>query len=118
MMARNRKRPTSQFTASGVAAYSTEQLSRQTWSDFERLFETHPAPGAYPCWCTHDHRSGPAPEKQGHSRAAQIERNQQDKKALVEQGHSPGILPYAQEKPGGWCKCGQRKEPPSSNNNP
>jgi len=54
----NPRNYTSQLTASSVSEFSTKQLSKRTWSDFERLFETHPAPGAYPCWCIYNHRSG------------------------------------------------------------
>ena len=42
-MRRNPRNSTSQLTASSVSEFSTEQLSKRTWSDFERLFETHPA---------------------------------------------------------------------------
>ncbi len=48
--------------ASQVSGYTTKELSKKTLPDFERLFETHPAPGAYPCWCMHNHRPGHLPE--------------------------------------------------------
>lgn len=117
-MAWNRKKPTPQFKASPVAEYSTKQLSEGTWSDFECLFETHPARGAYPCWCMYNHRLGPAPEKRGDSRAIQIERNRREKKALVKQGRSHGILVYAQGEPVGWCQYGLSQELPRIDNDP
>ena len=117
-MARNLRKTSSQFTAPRVSEYSTKQLSERTWSDFERLFETHPAPGAYPCWCMYNHRPGPAPQRKRDSRATRIERNRRDKKALVERGCSHGILVYAQGKPVGWCQYGLRHELPRIDNNP
>jgi GNAT superfamily N-acetyltransferase len=115
---RNRKPTSSQFKAPGAPAYSTKQLSERTWSDFECLFETHPAPGAYPCWCTYNHRPGPAAEKKGQSRAAQIDNNRQGKKALVQQGRSHGILVYAEGEPVGWCQFGLSQDLPRMDSNP
>jgi ribosomal protein S18 acetylase RimI-like enzyme len=99
-----------------VLEFSTKQLTRRTWSDFERLFETHPAPGAYPCWCMHNHRSGQ--EKKTTSRATWIKRNHTDKRALVEQGRSDGILVYSHGEPVGWCQYGLVEELPRIDNNP
>src|SRR6184192_596094 len=62
-MARSRTKMNSQLTSARVSEYSTKQLSERTWRDFERLFETHPAPGAYPCWCMYNHRCGPNRER-------------------------------------------------------
>ena len=118
MASRSRKEQTAQFTASRVSEYSTERLSKRTWSDFERLFETHPAPGAHPCWCMYNHRSGTLPDKKEDSRAKQIERNRRQKKALVEQGSSHGILVYAQGWPVGWCQYGLSQELPRIDGNP
>lgn len=103
--------------ASRVSEYSTERLSKRTWNDFEHLFETHPAPGAHPCWCMYNHRSGPLAKKKGDSRAKQIEQNRRQKKALVEQGRSHGILVYAQGKPVGWCQYGHSQELPRIDSN-
>jgi GNAT superfamily N-acetyltransferase len=116
-MTRNRK-PSSPFTAPQATDYLTKKISKQTWRDFERLFQTHPAPGAYPCWCMYNHRPGPTPCRTGDSRAAWIERNRREKKALVEQGRSHGILVYAQGEPVGWCQYGLREELPRIENNP
>jgi len=98
--------------------YSTKQLSKGTWRDFERLFETHPAPGAYPCWCMHCHWRGPEAKNNGDSRAKLIERNRRDKKTLVKQGRSHGILVYAHGEPVGWCQYGPSQELPRIDNNP
>jgi GNAT superfamily N-acetyltransferase len=118
MAHRNLKERAAQLTVSGVSEYAVERLSKQTWSDFERLFKTHPAPGAHPCWCMYNHRPGPLPEKKGELRAIQIERTRQEKKALVERGRSHGILVYAQGEPVGWCQYGLSQELPRIDNNP
>jgi len=112
----NRNQSSSQFTASSVTEFSTKQLSKRTWSDFERLFETHPAPGAYPCWCMHNHRSGV--EKRSNPRALWVRRNHREKRALVEQGRSHGILVYSHGEPVGWCQYGPAKELPRIDNHP
>jgi len=117
-MTRNRKKPSLQFKPSRDTEYSTKRLSEGTLSDFECLFETHPAPGAYSCWCMYNHRRGSAPEKKGSSRAIQIEGNRREKKALVKQGRSHGILVYARGEPVGWCQYGLSQELPRMDNNP
>jgi GNAT superfamily N-acetyltransferase len=101
-----------------VPRYLTKELSKKTWPDFERLFETHPAPGAYPCWCMYNHLSGRANEGNTGSRASRVERNRQGKKALTELGCSHGIIVYAQGQPVGWCQYGPRQELPRIENNP
>ena len=116
LMTGNRRKSSSQLTASSVTEFSTKQLSKRTWSDFERLFETHPAPGAHPCWCMHNHRSGR--EKKTTSRGIWIKQNHRDKRALVEQGRSHGILVYSHGEPVGWCQYGLMKELPRIDNNP
>jgi len=119
VMARNRRKTSWQFTAPRVSEYSTKELSKQTWSDFERLFKTHPAPGAHPCWCMYSHRRGPEPKRDdGDSRVKWIERNRREKKALLEQGCSHGILVYAHGEPVGWCQFGLSEELPRIEKNP
>ena len=105
--------------ASQGLTYTTRELSKRTWPDFERLFETHPAPGAYPCWCMHYHRPNPLPErKQLHSSVQRAARNRRQKKELVAKGRSHGILVYAKGEPVGWCQYGLREELPRIENNP
>jgi hypothetical protein len=103
---------------SPASEYLTRGLSKKTWPDFERLFGTHPAPGAYPCWCMHNHLSGRETKGNGESRASRVEKNRQRKKALVEGGCSHGILVYAQGEPVGWCQYGLRNELPRIDSNP
>src|SRR5213080_285404 len=118
VMGRNRRKANSVITVPRDPEYSTKQLSKGTWRDFERLFETHPAPGAYPCWCMHCHWRGPETKSKGDSRAKLIERNRRDKKTLVKQGRSHGILVYAHGEPVGWCQYGPSQELPRIDNNP
>ncbi len=99
--------------------YTIKELVEETLPDFERLFETHPAPGAYACWCMYNHRPGPIPEDQKPSSYAQRDaRNRQDKRKLVEQGCSHGILVYVHGEPVGWCQFGLKEELPRIENNP
>lgn len=113
----SRSKADSPVTALPDSEYSTKPLSKRTWADFERLFGTHPAPGAYPCWCMHNHRSGSTPKGQGESRNAWIERNRRDKRALVENGRSHGILVYREGEPVGWCQYGRAQELPRIDSN-
>jgi GNAT superfamily N-acetyltransferase len=52
------------------------------------------------------------------SRAIWIKRNHWEKRALVEQGRSHGILVYSQGAPVGWCQYGLMEELPRIDNNP
>jgi len=102
-----------------ILRYSTKELTRDTLPDFEKLFETHPAPGANPCWCMHNHRPRPLPEsKKLHSSVKRAARNRQEKRELVENGRSHGILVYAKGEPIGWCQFGPKEELPRIDNNP
>ena len=93
--------------------YSTKELTKDTLPDFERLFENHPAPGAFMCWCMYHQRARPlAVSKQPHSRVKRAARNRQQKRKLVENGRSHGILIYSEGEPIGWCQYGSREELP------
>jgi hypothetical protein len=94
---------------------STKELSRSTWPDFERLFETHPAPGAYPCWCMYNHYSGPMPRRPRESSVARTERRRREQRELVERGRAHGVLLYADGEPVGWCQYGLKQELPRAN---
>ncbi len=101
-----------------VPGYSTKELTADTLPDFERLFETHPAPGAYQCWCLYNHRSRPLPESKNlYSSVKRAARNRQQKRELVENGCSHGILVYAKGEPVGWCQYGPKEELPRIDNN-
>ncbi len=93
--------------------YSTKELTKDTLPDFEKLFEKHPAPGAFMCWCMYHQRARPlAVSKQLHSRVKRAARNRQRKRELVENGRSHGILVYSKGEPVGWCQYGSREELP------
>jgi GNAT superfamily N-acetyltransferase len=99
--------------------YSTKELTEDNLPDFAKLFETHPAPGAYPCWCMYNHRSHPSPEsKKLLSSVRRVAINRREKRELVQNGRSHGILVYAKGEPVGWCQYGPKEELPRIDNNP
>ena len=101
--------------ASQVPAYTTKELSKNTWPDFERLFSQKN--GWDFCWCMHFHRPRSLPKSQSlHSRAERGVRNRREKRELVEKGCSHGILVYAKGEPIGWCQYGPKEELPRFDN--
>ncbi len=93
--------------------YSTKELTSDTLPDFERLFEKHPAPGAYMCWCLYHQRTRPvAPTKGPESRAKRAARNRREKRGLLEDGRAHGILVCLKGEPVGWCQYGPKEELP------
>ncbi len=101
--------------ASQVPAYTTKELSKKTWPDFERLFSQKN--GWDFCWCMHFHRPRSLPKSQSlHSRAERGVRNRREKRELVEKGCSHGILVYAKGEPIGWCQYGPKEELPRFDN--
>ena len=97
----------------GVPGYTTKELAEDTLPDFERLFETHPAPGAYQCWCLYNHRPGPLPRSEELPPGAKRDaRNRRQKRELLEEDRSHGILVYAKGEPVGWCQYGAAEELP------
>ena len=101
--------------ASQVPAYTTKELSKNTWPDFERLFSQKN--GWDFCWCMHFHRPRSLPKSQSlHSRAERGVRNRREKRELVEKGCSHGILVYAKGEPVGWCQYGPKEELPRFDN--
>jgi len=95
------------------AEYSTKELAPETLPDFERLFEKHPAPGAFMCWCLYHHRERSFAVSKGPiSRAKEAKLNRQQKRKLVANGRSHGILVYSKGEPVGWCQYGSKEELP------
>ena len=93
--------------------YSTKELTEKTLPDFERLFEKHPAPGAFMCWCMYHHQSSSsAASEQQHSRVESAAINRKQKRELVKKGRSHGILVYSKGEPVGWCQYGTMDELP------
>ena len=85
-------------------AYSTRELTMETLSDFESFFTTHPAPGAYSCWCTYHHALP--------KRARSHSEIRGQKRSLVRDGRSHGIIVYSEGEPIGWCQFGLCEELP------
>jgi GNAT superfamily N-acetyltransferase len=109
--------------ASPVLGYTTKELSKKTWPDFEKLFTR--GGGWDFCWCMHFHRPHFLPKNKGlHSRgtrgyiprAERAVRNRREKRELVEKGCSHGILVYAKGEPVGWCQYGPKEELPRIDN--
>jgi len=98
--------------------YTSKELSGNTWPDLERLFEKSGIGDAWWCWCMHHHVSSYSLQenKPPRSRAERAVRNRQRKEELVEDGHSHGILVYADRDPVGWCQYGRREELPRIDN--
>jgi len=98
--------------------YSTKELTKDTLPAFERLFEKHPAPGAFGCWCLYHHRTrAVAASTQLTSGAKRAARNREEKRELVENGTSHGILVFLEGEPVGWCQYGSKEELPRLDNN-
>ena len=96
-------------------AYTTNELSRKTWPDFVRLFSQ--GSGWDFCQCMHFHRPRSLPKEQWlRTRAERGARNRRQKRALIEQGGTHGILVYAKGEPVGWCQYGPREELPRIDN--
>ncbi len=99
--------------------YSTKELSEKTWPDLERLFEKPGVGDGWWCWCTYHHGSySSAENKELRTRAARAVRNRREKRKLVENGSSHGILVYAKGEPVGWCQYGPREELPRVDKSP
>jgi GNAT superfamily N-acetyltransferase len=106
------------FTAMSARfqAYTTKELSRETWPDFVKLFSQ--GSGWDFCQCMHFQRPCSLPKSQWlRTRAERAVRNRREKKELVEQGRAHGIIVYAGGEPIGWCQYGLRDELPRIDNN-
>ena len=101
--------------AAKTSTYTTKELSRRTWPDFERLFSQ--GNGWDHCWCMHFHRPRGLPRaKWLPTRAQRGKRNRREKRALVDRGYAHGILVYAKGEPIGWCQYGPQSELPRIDN--
>jgi GNAT superfamily N-acetyltransferase len=94
-----------------LPAFTTKELTKKTWPDFERLFSR--GNGWDHCQCMHFQRPCPWPKEQWlRSRAERSVRNRREKRELVEHGRAHGILVYANDQPVGWCQYGPKEELP------
>jgi GNAT superfamily N-acetyltransferase len=65
----------------------------------------------------HYHRPRPLPESQRlHSKVKRAARNRRQKRKLIENGHSHGVLVYLEGEPVGWCQYGPKDELPRIDN--
>jgi ribosomal protein S18 acetylase RimI-like enzyme len=97
------------------ALYTISELSPKTWPDFAKLFSQ--GSGWDHCWCMHFHRPRSLPKNEWlPTRRERGIRNRRQKKAVVEQGRSHGILVYDHGEPVGWCQYGLREELPRIDN--
>lgn len=96
--------------------YTTKELSPATWPDFEALFSR--GNGWDFCWCMHYHRCRPLPPTEKLHRADRARANHPDKKKLVAEGRSHGILVYSNREPVGWCQYGRADELPRIDDDP
>ncbi len=87
------------------SSYTTKELTPARWADFEKLFAKHGGVQAG-CWCMFYHRPRPIAEEERGTR------NRRDKRALVSQRRSHGILVYAGKQAVGWCQFGPQEELP------
>ena len=92
------------------ARFTTKELSKRTWPDFERLFSQ--GNGWDFCMCTPFHFGGYRHTSHLRTRAEKAAFNRELKHDLVEQGHAHGILVYADGAPVGWCQFGPEGELP------
>ena len=107
--------------ASEASRYSTKELSKKTWPDFEKLFQKPGGllgPGVAGCWCMYNHRPRPLPESKRPDPKARRARNRREKRDLVEKGRAHGVLVYSDGEPIGWCQYGPKEELPRVENRP
>ncbi|MEE9167144.1 MAG: GNAT family N-acetyltransferase [Candidatus Neomarinimicrobiota bacterium] len=76
-------------------------LTRQNWSDLEKLFGPKGAYGG--CWCMWWRSTRSEFEKM------QGEGNRNAMKEIVKSGEVPGILAYSDGEPVGWCSVAPRE---------
>ena len=95
--------------------YTTKELTRKTWPDFERFFSQ--GNGWDFCWCMHFQPPRTLPRNKWRlTRAERGVRNHREKKELVKEGRAHGILVYANGEPVGWCQYGPQEELPRIDN--
>jgi GNAT superfamily N-acetyltransferase len=107
------------MSAQSPDKYSTKELSKRTWPDFEKLFLKQGVVGdGWWCWCTyHQVSSYSLPEnQQPGTRAERAVRNHRQKEELVVKGCAHGTLVYSKGEPVGWCQYGRREELPRVDN--
>lgn len=98
------------MSASDAGSYTTRELSWRTWPDFERLFSQ--GGGWDFCACMLYQRGHHLPGNEFPTRVDSRIRSLADKRELVRQGRSHGVIVYAAGEPVGWCQYGPVDELP------
>ncbi len=113
VISRQRHRNYASLLLSSEPNYSARELSPATWPDFDRLFSKHGGVGG--CWCMHYQRPRGRTMKEL-TPSERRAKNKRDKKSLVDQDRSHGVLLYDGGNPIGWCAYGLRQEFPRIDN--
>ncbi|MDQ3715818.1 MAG: GNAT family N-acetyltransferase [Actinomycetota bacterium] len=92
-----------------ASSFSTKNLTKKTWPDFETLFTQ--GNGWDFCWCVALQRDRPLTTG-CRTRAEQSVVNQRAKRNLLLKGLAHGVLVYADGEPIGWCEYGPKDELP------
>lgn len=87
-------------------AFTTRELSKRTWPDYQRFFSQ--GNGWDHCACVHYQ----GVRKRGGKFADERDTNLAIKCDLVERGLAHGILVYSGKEPVGWCQFGPQTELP------
>jgi ribosomal protein S18 acetylase RimI-like enzyme len=95
--------------AEDETTFTTKELSKQTWPDFERFFSRN---GRTYCACMLYQRGGHLNAQNFPSRDEWRTQSLRDKHRLVDKGKAHGILVYAGDESVGWCQFGPVKELP------
>ncbi len=80
--------------------YHSKPLTKDTWKDFEDLFQKHQGVRGG-CWCTYHQL--PSSE---YDRLSREDRKDYHRKR-VEEGFATGLILYEDETPIGWCQFGR-----------
>jgi len=76
-------------------------VTPERWKDFTQLFGKRGACGG--CWCMHWRLTRAEFEKR------KGDKNRRAMKRLIDSGHIPGLLAFADNKPIGWCSVSPRE---------
>ena len=95
-----------------MAGFTTKELSKKTWPDYQRFFSQ--GNGWDHCGCTAYH--GIRAPREVRKWADKRDFNLKVKCDLVEQRRAHGILVYADGEPVGWCQFGPKEELPIVDN--
>jgi GNAT superfamily N-acetyltransferase len=97
-----------------MGTYTTKELSKRTWPDFEALFSR--GNGWDFCCCMAFQRRQRLSSSTYPTRAALRVVNHREKRQLVERRRAHGILVYLDGDPIGWCQYGPAEELPFIDN--